>query len=1264
MSIIERLTNGSSKIITLVAATLLALAVVYPGQVLAQPAQGVDVTTHKFRPAVPLAEPQPGSAVAGTNDGFSIHPAAVAQINALLQDKESRTPAQRKISSQLIYTARMMRGQAVADGVPALETGVDVDDADNMLVDITATVTDNLLAQLRAAGANILSSYPQFRSIRALVPASQLEPVAALPAVTFISPKQEADTARMPARVTDSPGTAVIFPDEFRRSEQVLTYLEALLPMTAQAQDTSSVPGTPGSTGQGSQTAEGDLTHRAFDARMTFGVNGTGLKIGVLSDGVTSLAASQELGDLPNDVTVLSGQTGSGDEGTAMLEIIHDMAPGAKLYFATADNGIASFAQNIHGLRTAGCDIIVDDVFYFIESPFADGQTAAVVSPNNSALILQAVNDVTSSGALFFSSAGNEGNLDLGSAGVYEGDFTDGGALALLPGTLHNFGAALYDTISATGGALPTLFWSDPLGASTNDYDLYLLNATGTAVLAASTNIQNGTQDPVEIISSSTYNVQGNRLVVFKKTGAANRYFHLNTFRGRLAIATAGETHGHSHAANAYSVAATPAYQPWNATVTPVGPWPSPFTVANKVEQFSSDGLRRIFFHADGTPYTPGNFSSSGGITRQKPDIAGADGVSVTGVGGFGSPFYGTSAAAVAALVKAAQPTLSTGDMYLTLTGTAIDIMDPSTDRNAGHGIVMAYEAIKSLGVPGVANPELGTITATDNPGNGNGLPEAGEGVVITIHLQNTSGVADAKNISATLTSSTPGVYVTLPGTSAFADLPAGSSTGTNLTPFTVTLASDYPCGQPATFTLTVTYTGGPSPRVLTFSIPTGPAAFSFSSTLDATPPTPVTGITTATGTQTGRISRNGVASTCATTPKPWPGYGATTGSRAFDGYTFTATRSTCLAVTMTAQSGVNLYTAAYQPNINPADVQTAYYADAGSSSTTQTFGIAITAGLTYSIIVHEVNTGGGVGAAYNLSFSGCATAAPTPNQLPVARARDVTVTAGPSGTASASVNNGSYDPDGDAITITQVPPGPYAVGATSVLLTVTDSKGAVSQASAVVTVVTIADLAIQTTHSGTFAPGQTGATYTLTVSNIGSALTAGTVTVTDALPAGLTATGLTGTGWSCTLATLTCTRSDALAASSSYPPLTLTVSVAVDAPVNLVNSTTVSGGGETNLANNTSDDPTTVVYQPIRILAAPPVYYPTIQSASTSVSAGGTIQLQAQNFSEELTLTTLLSYTIMGGYDAGFVATSSYSTVSSLEIRYGTVTIGNIIIH
>lgn len=126
-------------------------------------------------------------------------------------------------------------------------------------------------------------------------------------------------------------------------------------------------------------------------------------------------------------------------------------------------------------------------------------------------------------------------------------------------------------------------------------------------------------------------------------------------------------------------------------------------------------------------------------------------------------------------------------------------------------------------------------------------------------------------------------------------------------------------------------------------------------------------------------------------------------------------------------------------------------------------------------------------------------------------------------------------------------------------------------------TVNQLPDLTIAKSHTGNFTQGQVGATYSITVTNSGFAPTSGVVSVTDALPASLTATTISGTGWSCVLATLTCTRSDPLAASASYPVITLTVDVANNAPASVTNAATVSGGVESNSSNNTANDLTTI---------------------------------------------------------------------------------------
>lgn len=978
-----------------------------------------------------------GASAAPQNSDIS--PEALAQIDALIREKESRSPTERKMDSQLIYELRMDRGQAIANGIRSLETDVQVTNTGRAELDITANVSNTLLDQLRAHGVEIVRSVPEENSIRAKVSLDSLEAIAALQDVKFIQPKQDAMTSNSNPRAvaTDGPGSPFVRSGLTNRVGRV----RALLTSALQENSTNSIPANIPPTGQGSQTTQGDATHRAFAARGTFHVDGTGVKIGVLSDGVANLAASQALGDL-GPVTVLPGQAGTGDEGTAMLEIVHDIAPGAQLFFATALTSITSFAQNIRDLRAAGCDIIIDDVIYFAESPFQDGQLAP--TNTNGGVVTQAVNDVTADGALYFSSAGNEGNVNDGTAGVWEGNFVDGGGTgAPLPaGRLHNFGGQNFNTLTANGQTI-CLFWSDPLGGSSNDYDLFRLNAAGTGVAASSTNLQNGTQDPFERISSNTANP---RIVVVKKSAAANRFLHLNTFRGRLSIATTGQTHGHSAAADAYSVAASPA----------VGPFPNPYTGANVSETFTSDGPRRLFFQPNGTPYTA-DLLATGGIVRQKPDITAADGVAVTGVGGFSNPFFGTSASAphagaIAALLKSADPALSPAQVRNLLTSSAIDIETPGVDRDTGAGIVMAYNVLQAAGIAGTANIEFGSVTAAEDPGNGDGDINAGEGATLNIQLANL-GVNEATNITATLTSATPGITVQVPNTSHYPDLAAITGTAANLTPFRLTVASDAQCPLIASFVLSVSYSGGPSPKVLMFTVPIGPIE-NINSTLDVTAPALPDGFSSAiTGTQIGRINRFLPPSSCGV-EKPNPGLSTNEGVRRFDAYTFTACANSCITMRLNTGTGnINLFPVVYRGMFDPASLTTNHYADPGSSASGRPFSFNVTAGQTYTVVVHEVNPGEGIGNNYNLNIFGCMVNCVTMNQVPVAKAKNVTVPAGPDCTANASIDDGSFDADGDPLTLTQFPAGPYPIGTTNVVLTVMDPSGATSQAMATVTV-------------------------------------------------------------------------------------------------------------------------------------------------------------------------------------------------------------------
>ncbi len=183
-----------------------------------------------------------------------------------------------------------------------------------------------------------------------------------------------------------------------------------------------------------------------------------------------------------------------------------------------------------------------------------------------------------------------------------------------------------------------------------------------------------------------------------------------------------------------------------------------------------------------------------------------------------------------------------------------------------------------------------------------------------------------------------------------------------------------------------------------------------------------------------------------------------------------------------------------------------------------------------------------------------------------------------PAGPGSVHCTIPSLDPGITAVVgeVATVNPGMICTTLTSSASTAADQVSAI-QAAPVSIAVTCPDLTITKHHAGDFLQGQKGAQYSLTVSNVGDGTTAGPVTVVDSLPAGLTATKMTGSGWTCTLASLTCTRSDALAKGRSYLDITVTVNVDPQAPKSLVNTAAVSGGGDASPGNNTASDLTNV---------------------------------------------------------------------------------------
>lgn len=561
----------------------------------------------------------------GAADDPALLPQITKQIEQLQAEKRGRSKGRKKLASALIDAERARRLGRASDAVQSLESSLAPDGAGSVLVDLSADVSPGLLAEIERAGGTVLHHHEKFRAIRARLPLAALEALAERNDVRFIRPAVECRTNAGPL------------------------------------------------------DSEGNVAHRVNSARTMFGVDGTGVKVGVLSDSADHLAGSQARGELPS-ASILPGQSGIGfgfGEGTAMLEIVHDIAPGAELFFATAFTGDTEFASNIRDLAAAGCSVIIDDVTYFNESPFQDG------------VISQAVNDVSAQGVLYFSSAGNSGNLNDGTSGTWEGDFADGGAAPTGPtARLHDFGGGTVVNLVTQGGSSRRvdLFWSDPLGGAGDDYDVYVANSQGR-IVRRSDATQDGNDDPYESIN---FLQPGEGIMIVKSSGAG-RFLHLDTGRGTLTLATSGVTRGHnaSGAPNAFCVAATRA-----AGRT------TPFTTSDNVEFFSSDGPRHIFYNPDGSAITPGDVSASGGAILQKPDITAADGV-VTSVPFFES-FFGTSAAAphagaIAAVLKSFKPTLTAAQIRTALQGTALDIEGSGFDRDSGSGILDAFAALQSV---------------------------------------------------------------------------------------------------------------------------------------------------------------------------------------------------------------------------------------------------------------------------------------------------------------------------------------------------------------------------------------------------------------------------------------------------------------------------------------------------------------------------------------------------------------------------------------
>ncbi len=493
----------------------------------------------------------------------------------------------------------------------------------------------------------------------------------------------------------------------------------------------------------GQVTSQGDLVMYADSARAKQLVTGRGSKIGVLSDSYNYLKGADSTirnGELPGSrnpngyktpVQVLQDyDTTATDEGRGMLEIIHDVAPGAKLAFHTVNYGQANFARGILALQEAGCNIITDDALYLDEPMFQDG------------IIAQAVDVVKRKGATYFTSAGNNGRdsyeaaYKAGGPTRFGSKFIPGGIAAV---NAHNFAPDdqkpdLIQQIYVPVGAsvVITMQYSQPFySVSTDgrgaesDLDIYLLTEDTTNIVGGSVQYNVG-GDPSEVMGFTNNGSYGSNLfniLIDKVSGPAPAIIKYIIFKNSNAVrldeynTRSSTIYGHHNAAGAITTGAvffldTPAY----GTPDPIA------------ESFSSVGGTPILFD------TQGNRQNA--VVRQKPDIMAPDGVNTSFFGQrFGDLFYffGTSAAAphvaaVAALMQeSGGDNLKPNQIDEALRSTALDMNTPGFDFETGYGFINAFDAIET-----VAKPRIRHFTLV-NAENGRFIRNIREGDVINL---------------------------------------------------------------------------------------------------------------------------------------------------------------------------------------------------------------------------------------------------------------------------------------------------------------------------------------------------------------------------------------------------------------------------------------------------------------------------------------------------------------------------------------------------
>ncbi len=467
----------------------------------------------------------------------------------------------------------------------------------------------------------------------------------------------------------------------------------------------------------GNALSQADKAARADIARRLYKVNGKGVKIGLLSDSYDAYgeaALGVRTGELPGidnpngftkPVVVLKDYNSpyAIDEGRALAEVVHDIAPGAELYYYTGYIDQVDFAAGIEKLANAGCKVIVDDVAYFEEPFFQDG------------IVNQAITKVKNKGVTYVTACGNSGSVGYeknfkGVSGKYNGASV----------VYHNFSSdnsrpniALTFTLPAFFVTNMVLQWDEPFyatnrGGAKSDYDLMLTvtDSTGTtSFIDDANNIGGSPYSFVGLFNSSPQPITINLYVMRKAGSPAARFIKIVDMTGGAVFLpgettqgiNAGTVVGHSNSNDAISVGSA-----YYRKTQMFG------AVKDSVQRYSARGNTKILFTTDGRPGTQ---------ERLKPDIVAADGANTSFFGfdydGDGYPnFAGTSAAApvvgaIAALAIEASKcagTIPPDLMKMVMQRSANDMDDPATtgfdkgyDKATGYGFLRADDVVRTF---------------------------------------------------------------------------------------------------------------------------------------------------------------------------------------------------------------------------------------------------------------------------------------------------------------------------------------------------------------------------------------------------------------------------------------------------------------------------------------------------------------------------------------------------------------------------------------